>query len=526
MHINEVKNNAFYQFPQWLLKEEPYKNLGDKAKMMYMLLFDRRTLSIKNKWYDGDGQIYMYFTNEQFMKELNCANGSVVKAKKELAQVGLLKETRQGMNKPNRLYIAGYSKTEFQDVQKLDVGYSKTEFQDVQKLDGINTNNINTNISNNKYINSSLGDSLKRLNWLDEIQMQRIMEYVGIDGMNIDVVQNAIERCADSNIRNFYYLNSILKNWSQKGIKTLEQVAKDDEEHKQAEGFKKQSWKSKNDDFVGFGIQGSGYQPMSEFTNTRSTLMPFPEAKMEQSKEWCDKHQCQMVKIAKTGAVICPQCNKEERLNFEEQKAQASYERNEEKKRIYYLEDFSLMDNELKNATFDNFKADTPERQADLDFIKKEAREYIKGAQNNIVLIGDCGVGKSHLAYSAVKAISDYNKKLATVINVVDLVAKVKEDFSLESYYTNLLSGKDKHDQIEYLVLDDLGTEKTSEWSSNLIYSILNKRTNTIITTNLTPPEIQRRYGKRIFSRVFKGVGQEHVYQFKNRTDERMSLWG
>lgn len=244
MHINEVKNNAFYQFPQWLLKEEPYKNLGDKAKLMYMLLFDRRTLSIKNKWYDDDGQIYMYFTNEQFMKELNCANGSVVKAKKELAQVGLLKETRQGMNKPNRLYITGYSKTEFQDVQKLD---------------GINTNIINTNISNNNYINSSLGNSLKRLNWLDEIQMQRIMEYVGIDGMNIDVVQNAIERCANSNIRNFNYLNGILDRWSKKGIKTLEQVKEDDEAFKQAESFKKQSRKSKNDDFVGFGIQGSGY---------------------------------------------------------------------------------------------------------------------------------------------------------------------------------------------------------------------------------------------------------------------------
>ena len=264
---------------------------------------------------------------------------------------------------------------------------------------------------------------------------------------------------------------------------------------------------------------------MSEFANTRSTLMPFPEAKMEQSSEWCDKHQCQMVKIVKTDAVICPQCNKEERREFEAQKAQASYERNEEKKRLYYLEKFSMMDSELKLATFDNFKADTPEKRADLDFVKKEARAYIKGAQNNLVLIGDVGVGKSHLAYSAIKAISDYNKKLATVINVVDLIAKVKEDFSLEAYYTNLLSGKDKHDKIEYLVLDDLGTEKTSEWSSNLIYSILNKRTNTIITTNLTPPEIQRHYGKRIFSRIFKGVGQEHVYQFKNRTDERMNLW-
>jgi len=259
MHINEVKNNAFYQFPQWLLKEEPYNNLGDKAKLMYMLLFDRRTLSIKNKWYDDNGQIYMYFTIEQFMQELNCSNKAVLKAKKELVEVGLLEEVRQGRNKPNRLYINGSEQSTLLEVNKVHTGSEQSTLLEVNKVHAINTNNINTNISNNKYINSSLGNSLKRLNWLDEIQMQRIMEYVGVDGMNIDVVQNAIERCADSNIRNFYYLNSILKNWSQKGIKTLEQVAKDDEEHKQAESFKKQSWKSKNDDFVGFGIQGSGY---------------------------------------------------------------------------------------------------------------------------------------------------------------------------------------------------------------------------------------------------------------------------
>ena len=67
--------------------------------------------------------------------------------------------------------------------------------------------------------------------------MQRIMEYVGIDGMNIDVIQNAIERCANSNIRNFNYLNGILERWS-KRIKTLEQVKQDDEAFKQAESFK------------------------------------------------------------------------------------------------------------------------------------------------------------------------------------------------------------------------------------------------------------------------------------------------
>lgn len=60
------------------------------------------------------------------------------------------------------------------------------------------------------------------------------MEYVGIDGMNIDVVQNAIERCADSNIRNFYYLDSILRNWSKKGIKTLEQVDEEDKKFQES----------------------------------------------------------------------------------------------------------------------------------------------------------------------------------------------------------------------------------------------------------------------------------------------------
>ena len=69
MHIDEVRNNLFYQFPQWLLKE-PYNNLSHRAMLMYMLLWDRRGLSEKNNWYDKDGKVYAYFTNEQFMEVL------------------------------------------------------------------------------------------------------------------------------------------------------------------------------------------------------------------------------------------------------------------------------------------------------------------------------------------------------------------------------------------------------------------------------------------------------------------------
>lgn len=145
MHIDEVRNNQFYQFPQWLL-EEPYNKLSHRAMLMYMLLWDRRGLSEKNGWYDEYGKVYVYFTNEQFMEVLKCSKQTVVTTKEELHEIGLLREFRQGINKPNRLYINGSLKFRPQEVKKLDEGSLKFRPQEVQKLDGINTNIINTNI--------------------------------------------------------------------------------------------------------------------------------------------------------------------------------------------------------------------------------------------------------------------------------------------------------------------------------------------------------------------------------------------
>ena len=111
---------------------------------------------------------------------------------------------------------------------------------------------------------------------------------------------------------------------------------------------------------------------------------------------------------------------------------------------------------------------------------------------------------------------------IAGSINVVDLLAKIKEDFSLEAEYIRRIS------EAEWLVLDDLGTEKVTEWSNGILYSILNKRTKTIITTNLSPRDIMGTYGKRVYSRIFKKTGlgttNEHVYQFKTQQDKRMML--
>ena len=248
MYVNEVKNNAFYQFPQWLLKEEPYKNLGDKAKMMYMLLFDRRTLSIKNKWYDEDGRIFMIFTNEQFMEELNCSEPAIIKAKKELAKFGLLEEVRQGINKPNRLYINGTKETLGQELnffkpgtketlgQELNFfkpGTKETLGQELKKVKGINTNNINTNISNNIYTDNkpiNFGQFVKAEGLkVNDRHMTRLLEYIGLDGMDMELVKEAVRRTTDGGIDNPNYTFTILDSWKAKGITTVEQANEEKE---------------------------------------------------------------------------------------------------------------------------------------------------------------------------------------------------------------------------------------------------------------------------------------------------------
>ncbi|AYP29191.1 DnaD-like helicase loader [Streptococcus phage SW3] len=268
MHINEVKNNAFYQFPQWLLKEEPYKNLGDKAKLMYMLLFDRRTLSIKNKWYDDDGQIYMYFTIEQFMQELNCSNKAVVKAKKELVEVGLMEEVRQGVNKPNRLYINGSVKSTRQEVNKVHAGSVESTRQEVNKVHGINTNNINTNISilSNQQQQEEVDEIRKSYDmFFEAFPKQQKNAFIqqdilaDINEFGTELYQYALKLAMTNEANYPSYIERIFTSWRNEGITTLEQAKERQSKHSNSKPDKDYFFNKSNNAKPKFGPACSKY---------------------------------------------------------------------------------------------------------------------------------------------------------------------------------------------------------------------------------------------------------------------------
>lgn len=82
------------------------------------MLKDRLELSIKNNWFDENGDIFFIFTNEKLKNILNCHDGKLTKIKKELSKADLLEQVRCGQGKPNKLYLKNPTITK-EDVYEI-----------------------------------------------------------------------------------------------------------------------------------------------------------------------------------------------------------------------------------------------------------------------------------------------------------------------------------------------------------------------------------------------------------------------
>ncbi|HGN9583986.1 TPA: conserved phage C-terminal domain-containing protein [Streptococcus pyogenes] len=140
---------AFFKFPKPFIYDGKYKTLSNNAKLMYMLLFGRLELSIKNGWHDKEGNVFQYYTNEQLMVDLNSSEKTIIKFKKELKDVGLLEEVRQGNNLPNRIYISAVDGTVNSTVSELEILQHGTVKNTVSELEILQTNKTNINKTEN-----------------------------------------------------------------------------------------------------------------------------------------------------------------------------------------------------------------------------------------------------------------------------------------------------------------------------------------------------------------------------------------
>ena len=119
----EAEQYSFYRVPKVLFTESCFKALSCEAKVLYGLMLDRMSLSIKNRWLDSEDRVYIIFTVEEIAELMNCGTQKAVKLVKELDSnngIGLIEKKRLGLGKPNVIYVKNFMLREVPDQKPMD----------------------------------------------------------------------------------------------------------------------------------------------------------------------------------------------------------------------------------------------------------------------------------------------------------------------------------------------------------------------------------------------------------------------
>ena len=104
----EAEQFSFYRIPKILFTDARYKPVSVEAKVLYGLMLDRMSLSLRSGWLDDHRRVYIYFTMEDAIEQLNIGKDKAVKLFKELSSIGLIERKKQGQGKPTKIYVKNF----------------------------------------------------------------------------------------------------------------------------------------------------------------------------------------------------------------------------------------------------------------------------------------------------------------------------------------------------------------------------------------------------------------------------------
>ncbi len=115
---SESEQFAFYRIPKLLFTDSRYAGISVEAKILYGLMLDRMSLSVRNNWVDDDNRVYIYFTLEEITDYLSIVKDKGVKLLKELDGI-LIERKKQGLGKPVMIYVLNFTDSQ-NSVRSVD----------------------------------------------------------------------------------------------------------------------------------------------------------------------------------------------------------------------------------------------------------------------------------------------------------------------------------------------------------------------------------------------------------------------
>ena len=148
--------------------------------------------------------------------------------------------------------------------------------------------------------------------------------------------------------------------------------------------------------------------------------------------------------------------------------------------------------------------------------------EFLKKPKNFLVFIGSPGMGKTYFCASLFEwAVEMFGLGGFRYFNEKELFQKIRSSISQNSgdyldTLKNLIDSK-------FLIIDDIGSQKKSEWTEEILLDLVDYRYNhslpTVFTSNLTMREFYDAYHYRVGSRMF--AAENKVIKIENGKDLR-----
>ncbi len=208
-------------------------------------------------------------------------------------------------------------------------------------------------------------------------------------------------------------------------------------------------------------------------------------------------------KYQKTGEWYYHPCTPE----CEQKNEQREWELMRRDARVAALQEKSGLSKRLRRYTLDNFR---PYVSASASRGVERVEEYLGHWEENrengrgLYFCGGVGTGKTHLAVAVLNELIRRRRVPSLFVTVPELLDNLRETYNKPG--RNLDEWMDAVQNADFLVLDDLGSERPTEWVRERIFVIVNHRyreaLSTVFTSNIGPKDLAEQLGERTASRI------------------------
>lgn len=176
--------------------------------------------------------------------------------------------------------------------------------------------------------------------------------------------------------------------------------------------------------------------------------------------------------------------------------------------------------------TFDDYQADTKEQQRALRMCKDYADnfEQYRKTGTSILLLGDVGTGKTHLAASIANQVVRETKYSSVYTTASGIVRHVKSTFDKESEMTE---GQvyAVYSTMDLLVIDEVGVQNATEFELTVMFEVINSRYEemmpTMVISNRGIADLPKYLGDRVVDRLREGGGKMVPFDWASQRAKR-----